>query len=78
MHVAKLILLDLTGCWEAPLGSDAHRPEPMAGCSFSKVDQHRALLFGGRTCVKRVNEMFLFDLDNRVRPLLVQSMQIPR
>ena len=51
----------------APLGRDALRPEPMAAHSFSKVDKHRALLFGGRTCDGRVNEMFLFDLDSRVR-----------
>ena len=33
---------------------------------FSKVDQHRAMLFGGKTIPAYMNEMFVFDLDRKV------------
>ena len=71
-----LFNLVFAGCWVAPLGRDARRPEPMAAHSFSKVDQHRALLFGGRTCDERVNEVFLFNLDSRVKTEPIASTSV--
>ena len=56
----------ILGNWTAPLGQDAVRPEPMSGMGFSKVDQHRAMLFGGKTIPAYMNEMFVFDLDRKV------------
>ena len=55
------------GNWVAPLGRDALRPEPMNGMGFSKVDQHRAILFGGKTIQGYMNELFVFDLSKKVR-----------
>ena len=57
------VLCHHTGAWTAPLGANALRPDPMGGMAFTKIDQHTALLFGGR-CVKgRMDEVYMFNLD---------------
>lgn len=61
------VLYHHTGAWTAPLGADTIRPLPMGGMAFTKIDRHRALLFGGR-CVKgRMDEVYMFELDLQVR-----------
>ena len=52
--------------WEAPLGSEAFRPEPLGSHAFSKFDSHRAVLFGGNNTLVYTNTCYLFDLDTRV------------
>ena len=52
--------------WSAPLGKDAARPAPLGGHCFTKFDTHRALLFGGRYEGGRVNDTWIFDLEERV------------
>ena len=52
--------------WEAPLGSEAFRPEPLGSHAFSKFDSHRAVLFGGNNTLVYSNTCYLFDLDTRV------------
>jgi hypothetical protein len=51
--------------WSAPLGKDAARPAPLGGHCFTKFDTHRALLFGGRYEGGRVNDTWIFDLEER-------------
>ncbi len=63
-------VLLVAGTWTAPLGPLAFRPRPTDGFAFSKIDQHRALMFGGRTSQGRMNEGFIFDLDDRVKKKL--------
>ena len=54
------------GTWIAPLGPNAFRPSPIGTFAFSKLDQHRALMFGGRGSCGRMNEAFILDLEDRV------------
>ena len=39
---------------------------PCAAFSFNKIDQQRALLFGGRQCAGRVNELHIINMDQWV------------
>ncbi len=41
-------------------------PPPCSGFTFTKVDQHRAVLFGGRQPDNRVNGVYIFDFRNMV------------
>ena len=59
-------LLCILGNWTASLGRNATRPEPMSGMGFSKFDQHRAMLFGGKTIPAYLDGLFVFDLDRKV------------
>ena len=40
------------------------RPPPCAAFSFTKVDSHRVVLFGGRQVNARVNEVHILNMDN--------------
>ena len=41
-------------------------PAPCAAFSFNKIDQQRALLFGGRQREARVNELHVLNMDHWV------------
>ena len=41
-------------------------PAPCAAFSFNKIDHHHALLFGGRQCAGRVNELHILNMDRWV------------
>eukprot|EP00731_Ephydatia_muelleri_P031884 Em0023g391a len=49
--------------WISPM-TTGPRPPPCAAFSFTKVDCHRVLLFGGRQVNARVNEIHILDMDN--------------
>ncbi len=57
------------GKWEAPMSGDKQkwRPPPMGGNMFMKFDGHRAVNFGGRTEKGKVNDLYIFNLDKKVR-----------
>lgn len=55
-----------TDQWNAPLGQDTPRPEPVGGHCFVQFDTYRALLFGGRYESGRKNDTWIFDLEQRV------------
>ena len=54
------------GEWTAPLGKDPKRPDPIGGFAFTKIDQERALMFGGSGSNGRVNTAQFFNLEQRV------------
>ena len=54
------------GEWRAPLGKEALRPEPIGTFAFTKFDHQRAIMFGGSGSKGRVNEVYIFHLDDRV------------
>lgn len=53
--------------WTAPLGEEAHRPDPIGTFAFTRFDEQRAIMFGGSGSKGRVNEVYVFNLHNRVR-----------
>ena len=44
-----------------------HRPPPVGGHVFSRIDRHRALHFGGNTKNGRSDLTYIFDLVKKVR-----------
>ena len=74
------------GEWRAalhPPGSETERPrrqperpDPIGGFAFVKIDQHRALMFGGQGSNGRVNEARLFNLDERVRNSCIHNCRV--
>lgn len=48
-------------------------PAPCAAFSFNKIDQQRVLLFGGRQCAGRVNEVHILNMDQWVCLLLAST-----
>ena len=64
-----VIMLTLTspGVWSSP-ELRGERPPPCSSFTFTMVDKHRAVLFGGyqydRRC--RVNDVYLFNLRDMV------------
>ena len=61
-----MLYLHLLGEWTAPLGREAHRPDPIGTFAFTKFDPQRAIMFGGSGPKGRLNEVYIFNLDNRV------------
>jgi len=43
------------------------KPPPLASLSFTKVDHHRAVLFGGYTGSYKVNDAYVLDMEKWVR-----------
>ena len=43
------------------------RPPPRGGHMFTKFDRYRAVTFGGRTKVGKVNDVYIFNLDCKVK-----------
>ena len=41
-------------------------PKPRAACSFLMIDNHRALMFGGRIQLKRESDVYILDLSTNV------------
>ena len=58
MYVGKWTIPKLVG----------QRPPPCGGVTFSMIDPHRALLFGGRQETGRVGSVYIFDFRELVRP----------
>ena len=58
MYVGKWTIPKLVG----------QRPPPCGGVTFTMIDPHRALLFGGRQETGRVSSVYIFDFRELVRP----------
>ena len=58
-HVKKRV-------WVVPQTTGT-RPPPCAAFSFTKIDCHRVVLFGGRQLQARVNEIHILDMSDWVR-----------
>ncbi|XP_064393408.1 uncharacterized protein LOC135340916 isoform X2 [Halichondria panicea] len=71
------------GVWSSPelIGE---RPPPCTGFTFTMVDQHRAVLFGGRQSGRdgRVNDVYLFNLRDmevtKVKPVQGEPWPVGR
>ncbi len=55
----------LPGVWSSR-ELKGERPPPCDSFTFTKLDQHRAVLFGGRQPNHRVNDVYVFDFRNMV------------
>ncbi|KAI6654659.1 Kelch domain-containing protein 2-like [Oopsacas minuta] len=49
-------------------------PEPRAASSFIKIDNDRALLFGGRTQLKRVSDVYLLNISTNTWNLIIKPL----
>jgi hypothetical protein len=54
-----------SGSWCSP-GVSGTRPPPCAFFSFTAIDQHRAVVFGGRTQTARVSDTYILDMTKMV------------
>ena len=61
------------GVWISPETSGT-RPPACAAFSFTQVDCHRAVLFGGRQRAERVNQVHILDMENWVSQLLLSHI----
>ena len=43
-----------------------NKPPPMSGHTFTKIDHHRAVVFGGWTGGDRINDAYVLDMDTWV------------
>ena len=61
------------GCWSIP-DTTGETPRPCAAASFTKVDQHTAVLFGGRQKEGRVNDLAILNMEKWVKKKHVMYM----
>jgi len=59
-----------TGYWSVP-DTTGETPKPCAAASFTKVDQHTTVLFGGRQKKGRVNDLAILNMEKWVKKWLV-------
>ena len=62
----ELIMQFFIGKWSSPTISGT-RPPPCNAFSFTQIDDHRAVLFGGRQHEGRTNDVYIFDMTRMVR-----------
>ena len=55
-------------CWTVP-DTTGETPKPCAAATFTKVDPHTAVLFGGRQKEGRVNDLTILDMEKWVNKL---------
>ena len=55
----------LPDVWSSP-EVKGERPPPCAQFTLTKVDQHRAIQFGGRQPSRNMNNVYLFNFRNMV------------
>ena len=65
----------VTGTWSSP-PTTGDRPPPCSAFSFTTIDHHRAVLFGGRQEHGRVNDIYILDLDTMVCCLLLIMLHL--
>ena len=56
-----------TGKWSSP-PTTGPGPSPCAHVSFTAINNHQAVLFGGRQPHDKVNDCYLMDFESMVRP----------
>ena len=59
-----------SGKWSTPT-TTGPRPPPCAYFSFTAINNHQAVLFGGRQPHSRVSECYLMDFESMVRPEII-------
>ena len=57
------------GCWSIP-DTTGETPKPCGAVSFTKVDQHTAVLFGGRQKQGRVNDLVILNMEKWVKKMI--------
>ena len=66
MQMLMYIYTLSAGVWFSPVVKGT-RPPPCAGFTLTSVDNHRAVLFGGRHPERgRINDLYLIDFDTMV------------
>ena len=58
------------GYWTIP-DITGETPKPCAAASFTKVDQHTAVLFGGRQKEGRVNDLAILNMEKWVNNVYI-------
>ena len=61
----------LTGTWSSPTRRGT-RPPPCSSFSLTMIDDHRAVLFGGKTKPRTTKEVYILDLTGMVCFLIVR------
>ena len=56
------------GYWSVP-DTTGEAPKPCAAASFTKVDRHTAVLFGGRQKQGRVNDLAILNMEKWVKKI---------
>ena len=68
-HVWSLVLLTHFCCptevWAAQ-PTTGEKPPPLDDHTFTKIDNHRAVVFGGYTGSSRVNDTYVLDMETWV------------
>ena len=62
--VAIIVIMFITGEWSAP--TVKNRPSPCMVMAFTRISDHRAIMFGGNYQNGRSNDLFIFDLEHKV------------
>ena len=72
MIVAFIIITP--GVWSSPV-INGDRPPPCSAFTFTKIDQHRAVLFGGVVHgYDTLNDVYILDFRNKVRDKYVRYL----
>ena len=75
MHLAILMesvsSISTAGVWSCP-ATTGERPPPCCDCTFTAVDDRRAVMFGGWNGEKgRMNDVYIIDLSTMVKCVCV-------
>ena len=66
VHSAQWCFITLpAGVWSAQ-PTTGEKPPPLESHSFTKIDQHRAVVFGGFTGNKETNDTYVLDMETWV------------
>ena len=57
------------GCWSIP-DTTGETPKPCGAASFTKVDRHTTVLFGGRQKQGRVNDLVILNMEKWVKKMI--------
>ena len=52
------------------------KPPPLADHTFTKIDHHRAVVFGGWTGSCKLNDTYVLDMETWVRMCIVHTVWI--
>ena len=62
MYISPIIL---TGEWLSP-PTTGEAPPPLSSHTFTKIDHHRAVVFGGNSGTQRFNDAYVLDMETWV------------
>jgi len=67
VKLEHVLLHRFTDKWSSP-PTTGPRPPPSTQFSFTAINNHQAVLFGGRQPHGRVNDCYLMNFESMVRP----------